>query len=225
MAAIFRIAKFCRGSKVDMRKLTWGFTTCRPRQPAPPPPMLSLQSFLRKGASLGYVGLNQNLKDLKDLLAPLHPLFLSVPPYLPIYLPICLSIYLHLSIYICLYLSISIYPSISIHEVLVRGHAGLIINEPSLSGHSGGAGWNETRWCVLLGGITSSAQPRRRRTGGAANLCAWFLSNNVGKRGKKSSWMCGHCTLHSRDRAGCGVPGCTSNASIAGVGVRGVDLR
>ena len=29
--------------------------------------MLSLQSFLRKGVSLGYPGLNQNLKDLKDL--------------------------------------------------------------------------------------------------------------------------------------------------------------
>ena len=29
--------------------------------------MLSLQSYLRKGVSLGYVGLNQNLKDLKDL--------------------------------------------------------------------------------------------------------------------------------------------------------------
>jgi len=31
--------------------------------------MLSLQSFLRKGVSLGYVGLNSNLKDLKDLSA------------------------------------------------------------------------------------------------------------------------------------------------------------
>ena len=29
--------------------------------------MLSLQSFLRKGLSLGRVGRNQNLKDLKDL--------------------------------------------------------------------------------------------------------------------------------------------------------------
>ena len=29
--------------------------------------MLSLQSFLRKGVSLGYVGRNYNLKDLKDL--------------------------------------------------------------------------------------------------------------------------------------------------------------
>ena len=29
--------------------------------------LLSLQSFLRKGVSLGYVGLNQNLKGLKDL--------------------------------------------------------------------------------------------------------------------------------------------------------------
>ena len=28
--------------------------------------MLSLQSFLRKGVSLGYVGRNYNLKDLKD---------------------------------------------------------------------------------------------------------------------------------------------------------------
>jgi len=28
--------------------------------------MLSLQSFLRKGLSLGYVGRNHNLKDLKD---------------------------------------------------------------------------------------------------------------------------------------------------------------
>ena len=28
--------------------------------------MLSLQSFLRKGVSLGYVGLDYNLKDLKD---------------------------------------------------------------------------------------------------------------------------------------------------------------
>ena len=27
--------------------------------------MLSLQSFLQKGVSLGYVGLNLNLKDLK----------------------------------------------------------------------------------------------------------------------------------------------------------------
>ena len=27
--------------------------------------MLSLQSFLRKGVSLGYVGQNENLKDLK----------------------------------------------------------------------------------------------------------------------------------------------------------------
>ena len=29
--------------------------------------MLSLQSFLRKGVSLVYVGRNYNLKDLKDL--------------------------------------------------------------------------------------------------------------------------------------------------------------
>ena len=28
--------------------------------------MLSLQSFLRKGVSLGHVGGNHNLKDLKD---------------------------------------------------------------------------------------------------------------------------------------------------------------
>ena len=28
--------------------------------------MLSLQSFLRKGVSLGHVGKNQNLKDLKE---------------------------------------------------------------------------------------------------------------------------------------------------------------
>jgi hypothetical protein len=28
--------------------------------------MLFLQSFLRKGVSLGYVGRNYNLKDLKD---------------------------------------------------------------------------------------------------------------------------------------------------------------
>jgi len=27
--------------------------------------VLSLQSFLRKGVSLGYVGLNENIKDLK----------------------------------------------------------------------------------------------------------------------------------------------------------------
>ena len=33
--------------------------------------MLSLQSFLRKGVSLGYVGLNQNLKDIKVFHAPL----------------------------------------------------------------------------------------------------------------------------------------------------------
>jgi hypothetical protein len=31
--------------------------------------MLSLQSFLRKGVSLGYVGLNKNLKDLKRIRA------------------------------------------------------------------------------------------------------------------------------------------------------------
>ena len=30
--------------------------------------MLDLQSFLRKGVSLGHVGRNQNLKDPKDLL-------------------------------------------------------------------------------------------------------------------------------------------------------------
>ena len=30
--------------------------------------MLSLQSFPRKGVVLGYVGLNQNLKDLQDVL-------------------------------------------------------------------------------------------------------------------------------------------------------------
>jgi len=28
--------------------------------------LISLQSFLREGVSLGYVGLNQNLKDLTD---------------------------------------------------------------------------------------------------------------------------------------------------------------
>ena len=31
--------------------------------------MLSMQSFLRKGVSLGYVGQKSNLKDLKDLKA------------------------------------------------------------------------------------------------------------------------------------------------------------
>ena len=34
--------------------------------------MLSLQSFLRKGVSLGHVGRNYNLKDLKEFLGRLH---------------------------------------------------------------------------------------------------------------------------------------------------------
>ena len=39
-----------------------------PIQPeaGPPAKMLYLQSFLRKGVSLGYVGRNHNLKDLKN---------------------------------------------------------------------------------------------------------------------------------------------------------------
>jgi len=34
--------------------------------------MLSLQSVLRKGVPLGYVGLTQNLKDLKNMLGGIH---------------------------------------------------------------------------------------------------------------------------------------------------------
>ena len=50
--------------------------------------MLFLQSFLRKGVSLGYPGLNQNLKDLKDLvgkgtslIGSRAPLKTTVGPY------------------------------------------------------------------------------------------------------------------------------------------------
>ena len=63
---VARIDAGCLGSgifKIDCKK-TW-YISGRKTSKGPDQPVLSLQSFLRKGVSLGYVGRNYNLKDLK----------------------------------------------------------------------------------------------------------------------------------------------------------------